>query len=148
MSNSTSILIFLFVLLFSLVAVSLTLIQVRAINLSDKRIMKIEQHQQQYQNLLNEIYSLENKYPQNSTPNEIYELIEENRREAAKILRLLNPNLDERLSFLQLDEEFRQLRDKKDRENQEQGFFVCQNCGSQVQGGDKFCANCGFRLQG
>ena len=148
MSGSTSIIIFLFVLLFSLVAVSLTFIQVRGINLADKRILKIEQYQRQYQNLLNEIYSLEKKYPRDSTPNEIYDQTELKRQEAAKALRLLNPDMDERLSFLQVDDELGQLRERKDRETQQHGYFICKNCGSKVQGGDKFCANCGYRLQG
>jgi rubrerythrin len=148
MSDSTSVLIFLFVLLFSLVAVSLIFLQVRGINIADKRILKREQYQRQYQNLLSEIHSLENKYPQNSTPNEIYTQLEIKRGAAAETLRLLNPGLDERLSFFQVDEELGQMQDRRTRETQTYDFFVCKNCGSRVQGGDKFCPNCGFRLQG
>ena len=148
MSDYISVPIFLFVSLFSLVAASLILIQFKGISNADKRIIQSQQYQQHYQNLLIEIHALENKYPVDSTPNEIYKQIELKRQDAAKTLCLINPGLDERLSFYQLNEDLGQLQDRKERESQQLDNFICQNCGSKVHGGDKFCANCGFRLQG
>ncbi|MBG0784693.1 MAG: zinc ribbon domain-containing protein [Anaerolineaceae bacterium] len=148
MSDFINIPVILFVVLFSLVAASLILIQITGISKADRHIFQSEQHQQQYQNLLAEINSLENKYPLDSTPEEIYQQIEMKRRKAAKVLQLINPGLDERLSFYQVDDDLGQLQDRKDRETQQLDNIICQNCGSKVHGGDKFCANCGFRLQG
>lgn len=148
MSDSTSILIFLFVLLFSLVAGSLILIQVRGINKTDKRIQEAEETRQQYRSLLNEIVSLEKKYPQDSTPMEIFQQMESSRQLAAETLQKLSPELDEKLLFFQLDEDLGLVQERINPENQGKGISVCRNCGSQIQGGDKFCANCGFRLQG
>ena len=148
MSDFINVPVILFVLLFTLVAASLILIQIKGISKADKHITQLEQHQQQYQNLLVEINSLENKYPQDSAPEEISQQMEMKRRHAAKTLQLINPRLDERLSFFQVDEDLGQLQDKRDGESQQVDNFICQNCGSKVHGGDKFCANCGFRLQG
>lgn len=147
MSDFINVPVALFVLLFTLVAASLILIQIKGISKADKHITQLEQHQQQYQNLLDEINSLENKYPQDSNPEENYQQMEMKRRRAAKTLQLFNPGLDERLSFFQVDEDLGQLQDRKNSESQQLDNFICQNCGSKVHVGDKFCANCGFRLQ-
>lgn len=148
MSDAINVPVALFVLLFTLVAASLILIQIKGISKADKHIMQSEQYQQQYQSLLDEIESLENKYPQDSTPEEVNEQMEMKRRKAAKTLQLLNPGLDERLAFLQVDDDLGQRQDRRDRESHRLDNFICQNCGSKVHGGDKFCANCGYRLQG
>ncbi len=140
--------VILFVSLFTLVAASLILIQIKGISKADKHITQLEQHQQQYQNLLDEINLLANKYPQDNTPEENYQQMEMKRRRAAKTLQLINPGLDEKLSFFQVDEDLGQLQDRRNSESQQLDNFICQNCGSKIHGEDKFCANCGFRLQG
>ncbi|HCU57526.1 MAG TPA: hypothetical protein DF984_04755 [Anaerolineaceae bacterium] len=147
MSDFLNVPVTLFVILFTLVAASLILIQITGISKADKHITQLEQHQQHYQTLLDEINSLENKYPLNSTPQEVYQQIEMKRRQAAKALQSINPELDEGLSFDQVDDDLGRLQDRKDRESQRLDNFICQNCGSNVHGGDKFCANCGFRLK-
>lgn len=148
MSNPANIFIIVFVSLFSMVAVVLIIIMVRGIGISDKRIQKEEHYQQQNQNLLYDIHKLENKVPEDSTPNKIYDQLDIKRKAAAENLRQMSPSLDERLSFYQVDEDLGQLQNRMDHKIQDQESFICHNCGSKVKVGDKFCANCGFRLQG
>jgi len=102
----------------------------------------------QYQSLLDLIQTLEAECERGEPTAEVCKQLERKRQQAAELLELINPALEDEFDSFQMEEDLDQIFPRATQGTFQNDAYICPNCGSHVLVGDKFCANCGKRLQG
>ena len=107
-----------------------------------------EVNQEKYERVLGEIKDIESACQAGEIPEEVcHTQISEKKRQAANLLRTINPRLD----VVIMEKEPAYAIDDDDgqpfTELTSQEAEICLQCGHKVETGDKFCMHCGNRLR-
>jgi hypothetical protein len=107
-----------------------------------------EVNQEKYDRILGEIKNLEQEYTTGTMPINVYQAqISAKKRQAADLLRAINPRLDAVVN----DEPATYSAENDANQSPEQAVQrdteICPQCGHKVMTSDKFCMHCGHRLQ-
>jgi hypothetical protein len=107
-----------------------------------------EVNQEKYETILGEIKDIEVECEAGSIPKEACQTqISAKKRQAADLLRKINPRLDivvnEKLAAYGVENNDDQLPDDLPAQEAD----ICPQCGHKIETGDKFCMHCGNRLQ-
>ena len=107
-----------------------------------------DDRQAQYNGLLQDIKAIERDCEAGTIDQEAYlAQIEEKKRMAADLLRLIKPAIKDEITNKQNRAEFKIAETPSSYNSQAQGNDFCPQCGDQVLTQDKFCMHCGHRLQ-
>lgn len=101
----------------------------------------------QYQTLLGEIKTLEGECEVAEVSDTVCDQLEEKKRLAANLLRLIHPHLDDEFTAYRHNAASELADTQPELELPRDGSYFCQQCGSRVISSDKFCTRCGHRLQ-
>jgi hypothetical protein len=108
----------------------------------------VEVNQGKYERVLGDIKVIESAYQAGEITKEVCQTqISEKKRQAADLLRTINPRLDivireEELVYAIDDDDVQPSSELTAQEAE-----ICPQCGHKVETGDKFCMHCGHRLR-
>jgi len=103
-------------------------------------------YQAQYQSLLREIKNLENDCANGENDEGCHQIVIK-KEQAAQLLRLINPSLNDQPFSSQPVNASSSADTKPEYALRHDGFYICPQCGDRVMSSDKFCTHCGHRLQ-
>lgn len=106
-----------------------------------------ENYHQQYKRLLREIKVLQDECDHFDAPEEICNQIEEKKRLAADLLKLINAPVEVETSQYPVKEAVDPEETQPETHILRESAYVCPQCGNRVASSDKFCTHCGNRLQ-
>lgn len=103
--------------------------------------------EQQYEDLIREIKTLQDECDHLETPEEICRQIEEKKQLAANLLRQISAAIKEQPTPYRADESIDPEETQPENPFLHDSLYVCPQCGGHVATSDKFCTHCGNRLQ-
>jgi rubrerythrin len=109
---------------------------------AENSVVGNEDFEQEYQELMHEISSLEAQQDENLNlqDSEIFNQIEAKKDQAANLLHLIQPTIKEQAGIYESQHNTPIQDDTLD------AVQICPQCGSQTLTNDKFCSKCGHRL--
>ena len=114
----------------------------------EKETIDAEINQEKYERILNEIKDIEGACEAGEIPEEVCQTqIEAKKRQAADLLRKINPRLDAVVNDEPAAYSADNDADQPPADLPEREADICPQCGHKVMTSDKFCMHCGNRLR-
>jgi hypothetical protein len=111
-------------------------------------VIDAEINQEKYDRILGEIKNLEQGYEAGTMPIDVYQAqISAKKRQAADLLRSINPRLDAVVNDEPAAYSAENDADQPTEQAVQRDTDICPQCGHKVMTSDKFCMHCGHRLQ-
>lgn len=111
-------------------------------------IIDAEINQEKYERILSEIKEIEGACEAGTTPKEVGQTqINAKKRQAADLLRTINPRLDAVINENHAEYNIENNDDSPTAELSARDADICPQCGHKVITSDKFCMQCGHRLR-
>jgi hypothetical protein len=113
-----------------------------------QEMIDAEVNRERYDRLLGEIKDLEDACEAEAIPKEVcHTQIRAKKRQAADLLRKLNPRLDISINEEHAEYSTENIDDQPPSNLPDREADICPQCGHKVMKSDKFCMHCGHRLR-